>query len=111
MRLPSFRSDGDQRLQLGEDLFADALDLHQVLDALEIAVALPVIQDALGHLGPDLRQFFQLAGVGGVDVDQFVGRPRPPVFRLRCRETVETAAIARMTSRVKSFLVFVMLTS
>lgn len=46
----------------------DVADSHQVLDAFERAVLLPVHYDVLGHLLRDASDAHQLRGGGGVDV-------------------------------------------
>src|SRR5687767_11446094 len=39
------RGDRDERLELEETRFPDAADVHQLLDLLEAAILLPVLQD------------------------------------------------------------------
>src|SRR5262245_14585443 len=46
-RLFALRRDNDQRLQFQEALLADALHVHQILDALEAAALGAVLDDAL----------------------------------------------------------------
>src|SRR5215470_494509 len=63
------RADGDLRLQLEKVLLADAAHIHQLLDLLERAVLLPVLDDARGRLGADARQPLEISCRRGVEVD------------------------------------------
>ena len=63
------RRDRDLRLQLQEVLLPDAADVHQLLDLLERAVLLPVLDDARGGLGADARQPFEIGRRRGVQID------------------------------------------
>ena len=69
-RLPG---DGQVGLEELKGLLADPLDQHQVLDLLERAVLLAVVDDAVGDAGTDARQEGELRGVGAVDVDHLLG--------------------------------------
>src|SRR4030095_5396740 len=62
------------RLELFESLCAHALDVLQLLDRLEAAVRVAVIEDRLRLGRPDARQGDQLVLSGGVEVD---GSRRP----------------------------------
>src|SRR5688572_11685737 len=73
--------DGDERLEFQEALLADALDVHQLLDLLEAAVLLAVLEDSLGRGGADAGQRFELRLRGGVQVDGR-GRRRGGLRRL-----------------------------
>ena len=61
--------DRDVGLEDEKELFADSLDLHEVLGTSERAVLLAVVDDAIGDLLADARQHRQLGGRGLVDVD------------------------------------------
>src|SRR5215471_15354868 len=63
------RADGDLRLQLEKVLLADAAHIHQLLDLLERAVLLPVLDDARRRLGADARQPLEIGCRRGVEVD------------------------------------------
>src|SRR5262245_18004527 len=68
-RLLRFRVDRDERLELEEALLADPLDVHQLLDLLEPARLLPVLEDALGRGAADAWQRFEIRQRGGVEID------------------------------------------
>src|SRR3954451_13249456 len=61
--------DAHVRGQALERLLAEALDLHQVRGLLEVAVLLPVVEDALRGLRTDAGKQLQLRGIRGVEVD------------------------------------------
>src|SRR5450830_303021 len=63
------RRDDDLGLQLEEVLLADTADVHQLLDFLERAVLLAVLDDARGGLRADAGQRLELGRRCAVDVD------------------------------------------
>src|SRR5262245_33840141 len=65
-RLLRLRGNDDQRLELEEAFLADALDVHEVLDLLEAAVLLAIVENALRCRPPDAREFFELVERRGV---------------------------------------------
>src|SRR5262249_15038821 len=67
------RANGELRLQLQEVLLTEAADVHQLLDLLEGAVLLAVLDDPGGGLRADARERLEVGGTGGVDIDH---RPR-----------------------------------
>src|SRR5262245_4837856 len=91
------RRDGDEWFHLEEALLPHAADVHQVLDLLEAAVLLPVVDDALRHLRPDTGNGGELLGGCGVQVDRCRGcrrgrcrGPRRRGFVLRaCRSSAD----------------------
>src|SRR5215471_14975121 len=62
-------ADRDLRLQLEKVLLADAAHIHQLLDLLERAVLLPVLDDARRRLGADARQPLEIGCRRGVEVE------------------------------------------
>src|SRR5436190_21997736 len=70
------RGDHDQRLELEKALLADPFDVHQVLDLLEAAVLLAVLDDSCRGGGPDARQRLQLQRGRRVEIERRAGRCR-----------------------------------
>src|SRR5438045_3002048 len=67
------RANAQLLLQLQEVLLAEAADVHDVLDLLERAVLLPVLDDAGGGLRTDAGQRLELRCRRCVDVDDARG--------------------------------------
>src|SRR5262249_5668822 len=76
-------------LERREEFLADALDLHEVLDAGEGSMLLAVFDDALGLLGADPGKVRELLGRRLVDVDLLGGGSvgRGGVRRRESRDT------------------------
>src|SRR6188474_752803 len=68
-RVQHLLPDRELAAELQEALLADALHVHQLLDLLERAVLLAVLDDPRGHLLADAREFLELGGGGRVQVD------------------------------------------
>src|SRR6478609_9315246 len=60
---------GHQRLELEERLLPDAADVHQILDLLEAAVLLAVLDDPRGRRRTDARQQLELGTRCRIQVD------------------------------------------
>ena len=92
-------SDADVLAERGQALLADAGDLVELVDALEAAVLLAVLEDLLGGGGADAVERVELLERGRVEVDRAGGRRRA-AGRRRGRAGAAAAARPRVGTRI-----------